>query len=115
MSFVEINKLDTAAACSKYPPLFPRKSKISFLKFCLSSLSMALFTSSMVVAENLLNNMYPVSSSSIVAAPTLYIGMSSLIIVTSKGSSWPMRCTDISTLVPFLPLSFFTTSSFVIL
>ena len=66
-----MNWSDMAAACSKYPPLFPRRSNNNLSMPCPSKVSIAATTSFSVVAENLLRKIYPVESSIIVAAPTL--------------------------------------------
>ena len=54
VSLVLINRSEIAAACSKYPPLFPLKSNKSLSIPCDSRVSIAEVTSSFVVAENLL-------------------------------------------------------------
>ena len=78
-------------------------------------MSIAEITSSFVVDENRLRKIYPVLSSNIVAEPTLYIGMLSLIIETSNGFVIPILLIVTNTSLPFLPLSFLNTSDFVIL
>ena len=71
----------------------------------LSKASKDFLTSGPDFVENRVNQIYPVFRSNIDVARTLSKGMSSLIIVTSKGSV-PNRPIVKLTLVPFFPLSF---------